>query len=243
MVKCDKCGFDNPPGSSFCNKCGNPVSEPQPAPAQAEPIIKPNVEVKDASKPVTIFCVVATLAIVVIVAFMLPSILNNDPDDDNQRKDLVNAVPLNGTYTLTGSTELDDGTEYYTTSVFTFNKGSMVNCNVKTTINEPSAPSGIDLNRHTVSINGGEVPNIPDGTTMPGYVSTDESIADHNPFLSGMTGGHCKTLTTSNGSKSVHGFSDSRGNIYYLSVGGELVGYEYHSDGVRLLAILSDWSA
>jgi len=27
-IECDKCGKANPPGSKFCNQCGNPFSNP-----------------------------------------------------------------------------------------------------------------------------------------------------------------------------------------------------------------------
>ena len=198
----------------------------------------------DASGKNSNFGVVAAIACVIVLiavlAVGLGALENDDSDNHSFTKiDDVNAKPLDGTYHLSGGIELKDGTEYWTVAEITFDDGRLVSKNTNTAVKEVGKDwdSNVSLTRPIVRVNSPDLYPPSDPIPEFGYLSVEESIVAHNPFLDDMTGCNDKYLKLSSGQVKGYGFEDSNGNIYYLLKDGTLAGYTQSYNGHDVLTV------
>ena len=236
---CSSCGTENVVGAKFCDKCGEPFDHPGvPASRKSgvqERSIEPTVATSKGNKNGIAIAVVAVI-VLAVAAILASGMLTNDGEDDSNLVDTVNAKPLDGDFYLSGGVRSNDGTEYWTNAIISFDNGKLVGKNVNTSVKEPNKQwsSGVNITRPIVSMHDGteyvisEPPN-------PGHVSTFDSIVNHNPFLFGMK--HCgdKLVKINDYStQEAYGFQDSDGNKFFVNKDGRLLAYSFSYKNVNI---------
>ena len=240
-VVCPVCGTENLSDAKFCDKCGKKLGAT--VVAEAVPVVATNnasQKPKGNSKGVVIGVAIIAVAIIAMVAIAVASGAFDSDDSNGYKKiDDVNAIPLDGTYHLSGGVKLDDGTEYWTVADIVFDNGRLVTKSFSTAVKGPSEDwdSGVNIARPTVGINSPALPPNPE-PVVPGHMSTKDSIIAHNFFLEDMKSCNDRYIKLSGGEVVGYGFEDSYGNIYYLLKDGRLAGYSQSYNGVKVLTVL-----
>ncbi len=177
------------------------------------------------------------VVIVAVIAFAMLVLPNGDDSGLKPQND----PPLDGTFTLTGST-VSNGTQYYAVATFVFDNGKLSSQNVDTTANKNDLPSSIKI--HTNSVNYIEPYHASSTGPVrgPNEMTTVDSLVYHNPFLKDMTSVGTKNIKVDGTSTTGYGFEDSSGNTYYLDHDGRLIAYSFLKYGVSYLAVLSQWN-